>query len=98
MESSWDWMKKKLGQTLTFCMTLWMIADMMLDCLSCYNFYEMCLVTKCQHQRISLLFTELNIIQDNDRNFTALNISRPEYLNSTGPVSCVYWRASLGKS
>ena len=41
--------------------------------------------------------TELAIIQDNARNFTALDLNRTEYLNSTGPVSCHYWRASLGK-
>merc|ERR1719507_775530 len=34
--------------------------------------------------------------QDNDRNFTDLDMDTPEYLNSTGPVSCVYWKASLG--
>ena len=37
-----------------------------------------------------------DIIQDNDRNFTALDIEPPEYLDNTGPVSCVYWQVSLG--
>ena len=50
---------------------------------------------KC-HTEIS--FSELDIIQDNYRNFNDLNSTRPDYLDDTGPVSCHYWRASLGKS
>ena len=45
---------------------------------------------------INYLNERFDIIQDNYRNFT--DIDRPEYLNRTGPVSCHYWRASLGKS
>ena len=44
------------------------------------------------------LATLEDIIQDNYRNFTAFDRDPPEYLDTTGPVSCVYWRASLGKS
>ena len=39
------------------------------------------------------LATIEDIIQDSCSNFTA-----PDYMKITGPVSCVYWQASLGKS
>ena len=44
------------------------------------------------------LATIEDITQDNFRNLTALDMEPPEYLTKTGPVSCHYWRASLGKS
>ena len=43
----------KVVQTFTFCMTIWMLVDMVLDWLSCYKFYQMCQVTNCQHHQIS---------------------------------------------
>ena len=69
---------------------------MVLDWISCFNFYELCLVNII---RSLIIFTEVDIIQHNDLNISALNTSLPqyEYLNRTGPVSCHYWRASLGK-
>ena len=47
-------------------------------------------------QKLQLVNYEVDIIQDNNQNFSVHDL--PDYLNRTGPVSCHYWRASLGKS
>ena len=74
---------------------LWVIilpADIILDIVSCVKFYQFCLVRNI----INYLNERFDIIQDK-RNYAVLGIDRPDYLNKTGPVSCVYWIASLGK-
>ena len=47
------WVQKKFLQTLTLCMTIWMIVDMVLDWIFCYKFYQMCQVTVDSHWRRS---------------------------------------------
>ena len=43
-EAERPWLQKKFLQTLTLCVSIWMIVDMVLDWFSCYRFYLMCQV------------------------------------------------------
>ena len=80
---------RKFELIWTIATTLWMFGDFVLDCLSSHKFHGMCLV-RSEDCEVSLI----TIIQDNYRNFTTTD--PPEYWATTGPVSCLYWRLSLG--